>query len=1038
MATLEVAIRANKAQQGASDFINATVQIKGASASALREVGLLNSGLDKTGSTAASVSRVIAGLFAGFSALQGVREVTRTYAEFEQTMASIRGVLELDAAQMQVVKDAAIEMGATSRSSANDAAEGILILAKAGFDAKQSIEALPGVLSLAITHQLKLGDAADYTANILHQFNLETNNTVRVVDILSTTANKSQADVRDLAEAMKYAGPSAGALKISVEEAAAAAGVLSDRGIKASLAGTNLRGMMVDLVNPTEKARKTLELLGLTVRDVDVRAVGFTGAMENLAKSGAGVQDLAKIFGVMQVSGASAIVQNIARLKELTKANYDAAGSTEKLVDIMNDTVMGRFKELLNVIGAAAIEIGDSGLGKQIKAFLVTVTDGIRVLLDMSDKIKGNKEDAEAAARVFRVLGDVLLAITVLKVATVFAGMSNSMIEALASGKNLTSVLALTLSLLTAMTAFNFGSHLHDNFKIVQQAGIEVVTTLTKGWEYIKYGWRVMTAFMAANWDMVMNAIKLGLANTLQFVGEFMAGMGDAFKDVPGLSDVSVGLKETGDAISKWAKDTKKEINAVPEDVTTSFNKLKAVIESVPNIFRFADRGTVAALSSLLLNIDSAMSKDITVDGLVKLDKDIKKSLDEIDNKGSAQAKVVASRIREAWDHGLQANLDATKIVPVDKLNETKRVLEAFMPQLSKVLDDPKLQQSAQRVHDILSGALGQKIPTDTLVKLNTDVQALLTKIESDRSIQAQVVGRRIRESWEKGLGALGSLPYSVRKSLVQSDLNVGLANADAVRAARYNEIEKEFPNGSTSKGKDFNPIEGLSAQLQPLKDLIAQWMSLGEVTKKVNAESVPAIEATSESVDKYTERVRDLSIFDEEELSKLAHSIGDEFGSAFKDMVLGAKSAREAIEGLTKSIIELVFQQLVAKQLSNWISGGIMSAFGAPAGGANAKGNAFNMGTVVPFASGTVVSSPTFFPMSGGRTGLMGESGPEAIMPLTRAANGKLAVQAVGNSGGTRVVNNSFVIQANNPNEFRGSERQIAGKVKSSLQRMN
>ena len=75
--------------------------------------------------------------------------------------------------------------------------------------------------------------------------------------------------------------------------------------------------------------------------------------------------------------------------------------------------------------------------------------------------------------------------------------------------------------------------------------------------------------------------------------------------------------------------------------------------------------------------------------------------------------------------------------------------------------------------------------------------------------------------------------------------------------------------------------------------------------------------------------------------------------------------------------------------------------------GGANANGNAFAGGNIVPFANGGVVSAPQFFPMGGSRMGLMGEAGPEAIMPLKRGADGKLGVRM---SGGGGIIQNVYV----------------------------
>jgi lambda family phage tail tape measure protein len=93
------------------------------------------------------------------------------------------------------------------------------------------------------------------------------------------------------------------------------------------------------------------------------------------------------------------------------------------------------------------------------------------------------------------------------------------------------------------------------------------------------------------------------------------------------------------------------------------------------------------------------------------------------------------------------------------------------------------------------------------------------------------------------------------------------------------------------------------------------------------------------------------------------------------------------------------LYQIYVVKQITGMISGGIDSFMGFNAS-ASANGNVFSNGNLVPYADGGIVGSPTTFPMTGGRTGLMGEAGPEAIMPLKRGKNGKLGVETSGGSG--------------------------------------
>jgi phage-related minor tail protein len=141
----------------------------------------------------------------------------------------------------------------------------------------------------------------------------------------------------------------------------------------------------------------------------------------------------------------------------------------------------------------------------------------------------------------------------------------------------------------------------------------------------------------------------------------------------------------------------------------------------------------------------------------------------------------------------------------------------------------------------------------------------------------------------------------------------------------------------------------------------------------------------------------------------------------AFMSIVDGTSSVKDAFKAMASDIIKELYRIFVVKRITGMISGAIPGLGGniLP----NANGNAFSNGNVVPFANGGVVGSPTTFPMAGGKTGLMGEAGPEAIMPLKRGKDGKLGVAADG--GGTVVVNNHFNISANGDDSVKRIVRQ-------------
>ena len=143
---------------------------------------------------------------------------------------------------------------------------------------------------------------------------------------------------------------------------------------------------------------------------------------------------------------------------------------------------------------------------------------------------------------------------------------------------------------------------------------------------------------------------------------------------------------------------------------------------------------------------------------------------------------------------------------------------------------------------------------------------------------------------------------------------------------------------------------------------------------------------------------------------------------NAFMAMVDGSQSVENAFKSLMRNIILDIYQQMVAQRAASTIMSFLPFA----------NGGAFSGGKVTPFASGGVVSRPTLFPMANG-AGLMGESGPEAIMPLKRGKDGKLGVEG----GGTTIVQNINVstgVQQTVRTEIKSLMPQIADAAKGAV----
>lgn len=178
--------------------------------------------------------------------------------------------------------------------------------------------------------------------------------------------------------------------------------------------------------------------------------------------------------------------------------------------------------------------------------------------------------------------------------------------------------------------------------------------------------------------------------------------------------------------------------------------------------------------------------------------------------------------------------------------------------------------------------------------------------------------------------------------------------------------------------------------------------------------------------------RMRETMIFTGREVNTLSNGLSGGLRKAFDGLIFDGMKLNDALKTVANTIVDSVYSiaiKPVTGALGGLLAQGVAGVMGA--GMPFANGGAFSQGRVMPFAKGGVVSSPTGFPMRGGM-GLMGEAGPEAIMPLTRGPDGRLGVQAAGG----RAVNVVMNITTPDVQGFQRSQSQVAAQVSRALSR--
>lgn len=291
--------------------------------------GKLSSGL--RGSTS-SLSKFGAGIGLAIGAgvgiaAAGLKHVIDLGTQYQNNLNQIQAVSNATGTQMAAVSAKAIALGndlSLPATSAADAAQAMLELAKGGLSVDQAMQAAKGTLQLAAAAQISGADAATIQANALNSFGLSASNAGHVADVLANTANQSSGDITDFAQALAQSGAVAHQFGISIDDTSTELGLLANAGIKGSDAGTLLKTALTQLAAPSKPAAAAIKDLGLKVFDSTGKFVGLQSIMLQL-------HDASQRMTQQQFAQASATVFGTDAVRLAGVAAQDTSSDWDKM-----------------------------------------------------------------------------------------------------------------------------------------------------------------------------------------------------------------------------------------------------------------------------------------------------------------------------------------------------------------------------------------------------------------------------------------------------------------------------------------------------------------------------------------------------------------------------------------------------------------------------------------------------------------------------------------------------------------------------------
>ncbi|MDT0161869.1 phage tail tape measure protein [Bacillus sp. AG4(2022)] len=483
----------------------------------------LDSQLNQAYSAAGTMGKGM--MAAGAAVGTGLGFAVKTAADFEKGISRVGALSGATDKELQQMTNTALHLGETTSYSATQASEAMSYLAMAGYKTNDVIDAMPGLLAGAAAGQTDLAATADITSNILSGFGIAASDTGKVMDVLTATFTNSNTDLSMLGETMKYLAPGAKAAGQSLEEMAAATGILGNAGIQGTMAGTSMAMALTRLASPAKRGAEMMEKLGFNAFDAQGNMKPFSQIITELTDKTKDLTQQQKMQAVSHIFGQEAM-KSILTLMEAggdTIAEFageleNSGGIAEDIANKQLDNLSGQLTLLSSAFEGAGISIGNALL-PAIKG----IVSGIQWLLDAFNSLSpGMKSFLAIGAAVSAIL--MILGGGVLWVVSLIPGVIGGF-TAIAGAMNLTAgVLSVTIGwiFLAIAAVVAIGVVL---YKAYQNVGW-FRDMVNNAWAQIKSYWGVAVDWIKGKTTQVIGAVSAFIGQQLDKIRSWWSSHG--------------------------------------------------------------------------------------------------------------------------------------------------------------------------------------------------------------------------------------------------------------------------------------------------------------------------------------------------------------------------------------------------------------------------------------------------------------------------------------------------------------------------------
>lgn len=970
---------------------------------ASREIGKIGDSISSMG------KKLTIGLTTPITA--GITASIKVLAEFDQTMSRVEALSGATADELELLSEKAQEMGATTKYSANDAAEAFTYMAQAGWDTQKMLEGIDGVMNLAASDGIALADASSIVTSSLTAFGLAASDAARFADVLAVASSASNTDVQSLGESFKYVAPVAGAAGYSIEDVATALGIMANNGIVAGQAGTSLRSIISRLSAPTKLSAEYMEQLGISVTNADGSMKSFDGVIENLRQSFGGLTTAQQMFYASEIFGQEAMTGVLALINtsvdeydNLSDAIYNSEGAAKDMAETMQDNLLGRLEELSSAVESLAMSVGEIMM-PAVESIVAKLQEWADYLNSLSDEQKEN------IVQIGLFVAAIGPALTITGKLVSSFGSLISLVGKVSTGFNLLSgatvavsapIAGIVAAIATLAAAFatlwnnseSFRTGILEGWNNLKSTFTSFVNDITSSLNTLGINWTTVTNTLGGIWEGFCNALAPVFSTAWGVIVSVLSTVLNSISSIFGIFASAF----TGDWEGVW-NNAGKLLYSIGQGI---WNTAKSIFDGIIQVwnnfigpfqdaFETAFTGIANFFGSIMTTIGNAFSS--TINWIVDKLTYVTQFVGWVASKLGADWGVALSEWSKETREGFNVDIVGSVEDGMNKIGSTIEsgliaADEFFNKGWDEITGNVESTDISNAVDEAVAGAqasleeAGSDMGTTVGQSFNASLQEAIDGAEIDTSEiekNFEEVGTTIEDNIDNYSGAIVTQQKEIFAAL-SDEAQASLSLVQSIYQETTNAVMELWGAVSDYITQGYQQqIDALESQIEASNEMYEKQIEEEQSRYDTQLSNLKQMYANKEISDvEYQTKKNAL----EQQMTNFVEQKNKEKEAS--EMALKKKQdelARKQFEANKATEIANVWINLAAAIMktyatSGWIMGSIYAGLLTAAAGVQTAAIAAQQ-YVPMFAKGGIVDRPTL--------GVFGEAGKEAIVPLER-----------------------------------------------------